>query len=370
MVAAIMFTILHLIPTLEGGGTERQLSMLAAEQAKRGWCVNVGIRRGGVYEKSLRDSGVMVYLLGDHKGINPKLLVRISALVKHCKPDIIQTWLPQMDIVGGIVALWNSVPWIASERANGFYFQDFKFQFWVRRYLVSFASGVVANSANGAAYWREMLPAGVLVFQVANAVDVANIRNAVSVSSKASNSNDGLRDILVVGRLSPEKSFGTIIQAVYLVPEKHDIRVSIVGDGPLREVIEVSIREAGLNERISVYPFRPDWWGLLNNASALVSMSRFEGHPNVLLETMAAGCPLIVSDIPAHREFLDEKSAIMVAQDNPAMLAEAIISILSDPVSARQRAERASISVAGSTIQLTADAYEIIYEKVISGRAK
>jgi glycosyltransferase involved in cell wall biosynthesis len=370
MVTAIMFTILHLIPTLEGGGTERQLSMLATEQAKRGWCVNVGIRRGGVYEKSLRDSGVMVYLLGDHKGINPKLLVRISALVKHCKPDIIQTWLPQMDIVGGIVALWNSVPWIASERANGFYSQDFKFQFWVRRCLVSFASGVVANSANGAAYWREMLPAGVLVFQVANAVDVANIRNAVSVSSKASNSNDGLRDILVVGRLSPEKSFGTIIQAVYLVPEKHDIRVSIVGDGPLREVIEVSIREAGLNERISVYPFRPDWWGLLNNASALVSMSRFEGHPNVLLETMAAGCPLIVSDIPAHREFLDEKSAIMVAQDNPAMLAEAIISILSDPVSARQRAERASISVAGSKIQLTADAYEIIYEKVISGRAK
>jgi len=365
-----MLKILHLIPSLGGGGAERQLAMLAAEQSGRGGSVHVGIRRGGVYEESLDSSGVVVHLLGDHKGVNPLLLARINTLIKQIKPDVVHTWLPQMDIVGGIAALWNSVPWIISERSSELAFECLKLQAWARSYLARYANAVVANSSNGAAYWRGMRPTDVRIFTVANAVDVAVIRNAASVSGNLSNSKNRENDILVVGRLSPEKGLEIVIQAVRLVPVKHDIRVLIIGEGPLREEIEVRIREAGLDDRISLLPFRPAWWGLLKNASALISMSRYEGHPNVVLETMAAGCPLIVSDIPAHREFLDEDSAILVPLDAPATLAEAIISILSDPVSARQRAERASACVAGLTIQSAADAYESVYEKVISGMSQ
>jgi len=370
MVTAIMFTILHLIPTLEGGGAERQLSMLAAEQARRGWCVHVGIRRGGVHEESLRNSGVVVHLLGDYKSINPKLPVRINALIKQIKPDVVQTWLPQMDIVGGIASLWNAVPWVVSERTSRLSYAGMCLNSWVRVALARYAAAVVANSSNGAAYWRGVLPLDARVFLVANAVDVAAIRNAANVNIESSNSRLCEKYVLVVGRLAAEKAVDTVVKAVRLMPLTFSVSVLIVGEGPLREEIETSIIDAGIEELVSLLPYRQDWWGLLKSASALVSMSRVEGHPNVVLETMAAGCPLIVSDIPAHREFLDEKSAIMVTQDNPAMLAEAIISILSDPVSARQRAERASISVAGMTIQLAAYAYEIVYEKVISGRAR
>jgi glycosyltransferase involved in cell wall biosynthesis len=117
-------------------------------------------------------------------------------------------------------------------------------------------------------------------------------------------------------------------------------------------------------------PFQRDWWGLLKYASALVSMSRYEGQPNVVLEAMGARCPLVVSDIPAHREFLDEESAILVTPDNPALLAEAIISLLSDPVSAKRRAERAFRYVDGLTIQVAADAYDSVYEKIIRRAGK
>jgi glycosyltransferase involved in cell wall biosynthesis len=365
-----MFKLLHLIPTLEGGGAERQLSMLAAEQSRRGWCVHLGIRRSGVHEKLLRDSGVVVHLLGDHKGPNPKLLLRCNALVKQIKPDVVQTWLPQMNLAGGISAMLNSVPWIVSERSDGFTNHNFKLETWFQLRLIQHASAVVANSPGGVAYWREMLGSDACIFQVANAIDVAAIRSAVPESLGHSNSNNGLRYILVVGRLIHSKALNTIIQAVRLVPVIHKFRLLIIGEGQLREEIEVSVREAGLNDRISLMSFREDWWKLLKNASALVSMSRFEGHPNVVLEAMAAGCPVIVSEIPAHRNILDEKSGIMVTKDNPTMLAEAVISILSDPVSARQRAERAFISVNGLTIQLAADSYEIVYGKVISVRKK
>ena len=365
-----MTKVFHLIPTLEGGGAERQLSMLSAEQARRGWNVHVGVRRGGAYEESLRASGVVVHLLGDHRGVNPLLLASINTLIKKIKPDVVHTWLPQMDIVGGIAAFWNSVPWVISERTSGLAYQCLKYGAWMRNYLARYASAVVANSSSGAAYWRKMWPADPRVFQIANAVDVAGIRNAVPATRGYSPSSDAAKEILVVGRLANEKALEIIIQAVGLVPESHAIHVSIIGDGPLRERIAVSIRLAGLDDRIALLPYRPDWWGLLKTASALVSMSRFEGHPNVILETMAAGCPLIVSDIPAHSEFLDEDSAILVPPDNPSVLAAAIISLLADPLSAHQRAQRAATCVDYLTIQSAADAFESVYTTVMSGRGR
>lgn len=344
------------------------MSMLATEQSRRGWCVHVGVRQGGVHLESLRVSGVAVHFLGDHRGINPLLLSSINALIKQTKPHVVQTWLPQMDIVGGMASWWNSVPWIVSERSNRLAYQGMRLRAWVRCYVARYANGVVANSLNGVSYWREMLPPGAHVFQVANAVDVAAIRNAAFVYGPYSNLNDGRKNVLVVGRLAPEKAVDIVIQAIRFVPVKHDIRVLIIGEGSLREEIGVNIGEAGLDDRIFLLPYRPDWWGMLKDACALVSMSRFEGQPNVVLETMAAGCPLIVSDIPAHREFLDKDSAIIVTPDNPAMLAEAIISLLGAPESARQRAERASSCVDGMTIQSAADAYESVYEKILSER--
>ncbi len=359
-----MSKILHLIPTLEGGGAERQLSMLAAEQSRRGWCVHVGIRRGGVFEKSLCDSGVIVHFLGDHKGINSKLLVRINALIKQIKPDVVQTWLPQMDIVGGIAILWNGLPWVVSERASKLAYQSSRLYSWIRVSLVRYATAIVANSSNGAAYWRGVLPMDALVFQVANAVDVAAIRNAANVNIESSNSRLCEKYMLVVGRLAPEKAVDTVIKAVRLMPLTLSVSVLIIGEGPLREEIETSIIDAGIDERVSLSPYRQDWWGLLKSASALVSMSRIEGQPNVVLEAMAAGCPLIVSDIPEHREILSDDSAIFVPVDDSAELAASIKNLLSDPDAARKRAEQARSYVDGLTIQLAADAYESVYTKV------
>lgn len=360
-----MFRILHIIPTLEGGGAERQLTMLAVEQSRRGWCVHVGIRRGGVHEKYLRNSDVVVHWLGEHRGTNPLLLVSINSLIKKIKPDVVQTWMPQMDIVGGIAALWNSVPWVVSERASRLAYLHMRLPFWFRCRVVRHASAVVANSSNGVAYWQEILPSDAHVFLVANAVDVEVIRNAASVSWAGS--NDGRRTILVVGRMSPEKGVDTVIQAVRLIPVNHNIHVLIIGEGPLHKELEVAIENDGLADRISLLSYRADWWGLLKNASALVSMSRFEGCPNVVLEAMAAGCPLIVSDIPAHREFLDEMTAMLVPPDDLDALAEAIVSLLTDSLSAGERAERASVYMDGLTIKLAADSYESIYKNAITG---
>jgi glycosyltransferase involved in cell wall biosynthesis len=357
--------ILHLSPFLGGGGAERQLALIAVEQSMRGYNVHVGIRFGGGYENLLIRSGVKIHKLEVSKTYNPLLLARVDALVKKVRPDVIQTWLPQMDFFGGLAALWNSVSWVASERSNGVVYERFSFRKLVRFCLIKHACGIVANSSSAAEYWRMKVSPNVLITKISNAVDVTAIRNAAQVSGGYSISDDSIKDILVVGRLMPSKGIENVIEAVSRVPQKYNSHVKIIGNGPLRNKLMAKIREDGLDNRITLLANDKFWWRFLKKSKMLISMSHFEGQPNVVLEAMAAGCPLIVSEIPAHREFLDEDSAIILPLNRPDLLADAIISVISDPVSACKRADRAALYVEGLTTARAVDAYDLVYEKVV-----
>jgi glycosyltransferase involved in cell wall biosynthesis len=109
---------------------------------------------------------------------------------------------------------------------------------------------------------------------------------------------------------------------------------------------------------------------MLKPASALLSMSAYEGSPNVILEAMAAGCPLIVSDIAAHREFLDQDKAIFVPRDDSAALIDAVHCLLTDPLAARKRADLARASVSELTVGRAAELYEEVYLKMRALRAR
>jgi glycosyltransferase involved in cell wall biosynthesis len=120
-------------------------------------------------------------------------------------------------------------------------------------------------------------------------------------------------------------------------------------------------RELGIAHRVVFTGYVDNLWDLMKRADALVSLSRFEGCPNVVLEAMACGCPLIVSDIPAHREILDEHSALFVDLKDPDEAASAIRTTLFGGDAARRRASAARVRVAGRSIEGTARLYEQLY---------
>lgn len=357
--------ILHLIPSLEGGGAERQLVMLAVEQARRGWDVHIALRRGGVYLELLRNSNVVVHQLGNYRRLHPKLFFRVNSILHKSKPDLVQTWLPQMDVVGGFLAFLNGVPWVATERSSKFVIENSRLLVWLRRWLFPNASALVANSAAGVSYWRGVLPVDMFIERIPNAVDIVAIRNAVPAELADLYGDKKL--ILVVGRLIPSKAVEIILKAVSILTGPDEYKVLVIGEGPMRQQLEALIETLGVDDRVDMLPFQSRWWGWLKRASALVSMSRSEGQPNVVLEAMAAGCPLIMSDIPEHREILSEDSAIFVPVDNAVALAESISALLSDPGSAFKRSEYARGFVDRLSIILAADAYESVYAKVVCG---
>jgi glycosyltransferase involved in cell wall biosynthesis len=363
-----MRKILHLIPTLEGGGAERQLAMLAVEQSSNGNEVHIALRRSnGVYMDLLRNTQVKMHLLGDLKSINPLMFLRICSLMRRLNPDVVQTWLPQMDVTGGAVALWNSIPLVVTERASKLAFDRFNLLTWLRKQVGRCANAVVANSVTGAGYWQSILPKETILNTIPNAVDIRAIQNFAPVSNEVTQNSQKI--ILVVGRLSRQKAVEIVLNAISLISERGGIRVIIMGDGPLRFELEELIDALKIGNNVVMLPFQLGWWGWLKNADALISMSRYEGNPNVVIEAMAAGCPLIVSDIPEHREILTDESAYFVPVENSIELAAAIEKLFGNPDLAHMKSELATKLVASLTIRSVADAYEDVYASMIKRKA-
>jgi glycosyltransferase involved in cell wall biosynthesis len=355
-------TLLHVIPTLEGGGAERQLSMLAAEQARRGYDVHLAVRRTGVHVQAIKGRSIHIHELGDIRSINPRLLLAVRRVIVKFKPEIVQTWLPQMDIVGGLGALASGVPWVISERTSAKYYKEIPTIAPLRLLVGQFASAIIANSHDGEKYWQEGAYRFLRVNTVRNALDVERIQETVALGLQKADSNPLL---LVVGRFSREKALEVIVRALSKLHGNSSVSVLMIGEGNERPTLEKEIAAASLSKRIRVLPYQPDWWRWLKVADGLISMSRYEGNPNVVLEAMAGCCPVILSDIPAHREIADASSAIFVPVDDVHELSAAIVQLVTDRAAALRRAGRARERVGSMTVTTMADAYEAIYQELL-----
>lgn len=360
-----VLTVLHIIPTLEGGGAERQLSMLAVEQARRGHNVHLLVRRTGVHVQAIKDGGVQIHELGDIRSNNPGLFWKLVRKIAEIKPDVVQTWLPQMDILGGLGALACRAAWVVSERTAGEFYAGLPAISRLRLLLGQFASAIVANSNVGEQYWRRAAYRRPRLTMVRNALDFERIEKTAALRSRKPKSNPLL---LVVGRFSREKALEVIVRALPGVVRQTRIRLLIIGEGSERAALEREIVAASVSMHVTILPYQPDWWRWLKDADGLISMSRFEGNPNVVLEAMAGRCPVILSDMPAHREIADASSALMVPLDDENALARAMAELVADKQAAVGRAEEAFRRVGSMTVTAMADAYEAIYRTVLDGK--
>lgn len=357
-------TVLHLIPSLVGGGAERQLASLAPAMTRLGIRVHVGCLHGGVNSAPLVEAGLPIHRVPASGNHDPLVLVRLCNLIRKIRPDLVQTWLTQMDVMGGLAARIMGVPHVLSERSSaGMYPPNWKNRMRVRAGLR--ADVVVANSVAGRDYWRAAGRLGPCEV-IRNAVPMTEITRTPAGDPVELGFPQGARLIVFAGRFSAEKGPLVAIDAAALALEgRSDLAAAFFGNGPM----EGAMRDRaapGLARGSMCFPgYAADLWRWLRAACVLIAPSEVEGHPNVVLEAAAAGVPLVLSDIPAHRELFDERAALFCQPHDAAAFGRAIRSIVDHPEEAAGRAEAARGRTAALSVESAALGYLAIYRETI-----
>jgi len=358
--------ILYCIPTLGNGGAERQLSYLAGELQRTGHEVHIASSRGGPNLDRLKSSGVRWHCIGGVSNRDPVIFLRLIKLMRRLRPNVVQTILAPMDIMGGAAALVTRTRWILKESSSApLYAEGLRQK--VRSALGRRADGIISNSAGGEAYWQSVRGANPLCV-IRNAIPFTEIDRAASGFKPGVAHTSEERVVLFAGRLDVGKNVRNLILALAQIAHEAPFIALICGDGPRRQYLERLAREIGIAHRVVFTGYVSNIWTLMKGADAFVSLSRFEGCPNVVIEAMACGCPLVVSDIPAHREILDGKAASFVDLDDPAEVARAIRAVLNDGTAARVRAKTALANAEEWRVEQIAQLYKRVYHD-ISNRA-
>jgi len=353
--------------SLRAGGAERQLGYLARGLEERGHRVAVvALRRPGEPDPAKDIRGPVCRPAG-RGNYDPRLFFRIWRTIRRERPDLIQTWNPQTDILGGAAAVFAGCPWIIREPISG----DFYRSGWkprLRSLLAVRAAAVIANSAGGRRYWLERYP-GRFLAVVRNGLPLEAIGEVEPVTRERLGLKPGRKLILYAGRLTRQKRVDLLLETFSRLGPDRDAVLVICGEGEEENTLKNRAAELGAAGQVRFVGVQaPERvWALMKTADLFVSLSDFEGMPNTVMEAMACGTPLLVSDIPAHREILDENAAALVNRGDAPAAASGLEFLLSDRSAdlRRTRTAAARQQVMSWSISEMVSGYEKIYRLVL-----
>jgi len=176
--------------------------------------------------------------------------------------------------------------------------------------------------------------------------------------------------VLTVARLSREKGIEDLVAAARLLASRWpNLKVLILGDGPLRESLQTLIRVSGLQGRFLLAGWRDDVHVAMAACDVFCLPSRMEGLPNALLEAMAAGCPIVATAVGGVPEIVqDGATGLLVRPGQPGQLAGSISQLLSDKRLRSRLGRDARCASRRYPVEAAADAYACLYEDILTHR--
>jgi GalNAc-alpha-(1->4)-GalNAc-alpha-(1->3)-diNAcBac-PP-undecaprenol alpha-1,4-N-acetyl-D-galactosaminyltransferase len=331
------------ISSLTSGGAERVLSILANSWVERGWQVTlVTTHDDGSPSFYDLDSRVKTcpILLSEIPGgglfSNLKRVFSLRRMIKDEAPDLVVSFLNYTNILVLLSTLGIGFPVAISERLDP-RIHKLNLAWHTLRKLLYPRARVLVNQTEAAAGWfRPWL--GDRVCVVANPVLNPRFDSGELELELPQNS------VLAMGRLHPQKGFDTLLKAMVTVHETMpEVRLAILGEGPLRAELENERSRLGLEEVVS-FPGRfkrPQ--DILRRADLFVLSSVTEGFPNVLCEAMAVGLPVIATNCPSGPDeiVVSGQNGLLVPVGDSQAMAEAIITLMKDPKQRNELGSRA-----------------------------
>lgn len=350
------------------GGAETQMIVLARELAARGHKVAIyTLEDNNPRAGELEHSGVAIVADRKRWRFDLGVILRLREYLRRFQADIVQGFLLNGNLYARLAAAGTGIPALNSERNDNY---RLPLGQRIGLFLTShLAAGVVANSHAGARFAKSLFRlSGDRVHVAWNGLDPilidARLASSAADVKREYFASRSVKVACLVGMIRPQKDYALALRvAETLTLMNPEWRVLFVGDclpqtSHYKDEIMRLRRKLSLEGRAVFAGLRPDVVEIVSQCDVLFSTSLYEGFPNVVLEAMAAGTPVVSTAYSDIRLILPEPWQVVENRD-PSMLAEAILRAESERISLARK-QRDWVE-ANATISRAVDRLEDIY---------
>jgi len=320
--------------------------------------------------RTLETAGVEVQCLGARSLLSAPAVVRqLTQRFRAQQPQIVQTFLFHANLLGRIAARRAGVPHVVAgirvaERHSRWHLAlDRWTSGMVERYVC--VSQAVAEFSRT----RGRLPPEKLVV-IPNGIFVPEYSQATPISLALLGIPAGRRVVTYVGRLDRQKRVDWLLTAASrFLPDLPDHDLLLVGRGPDRDWLERIAADLSIRDRVHFAGWREDVPAILKASDLLVLPSAWEGMPNVVLEAMACGIPIVATDVEGVREIIGPLADIqVVSPDDIEAFAGCVFTLAQNRILQEKLGAANRDRVAREfTIQSSIKAYEQLYNTLVEG---
>jgi len=334
-----MNRIVHVISSLGWSGTARQLTLLAGATPRAEFEVHVcALDQAGPLAEPLVRAGIPLEVIGRRSPVDPQSFWRLANHLGGLKPDLVCTWTPMAHLYGQVSAAARGINHCLAVLRE--VVPDDRPVAWaLRRWCVRRCHAAVVNSpALVDFYARWGLPAERLRL----------VRDGVPSAGPGSTTRGQLlaelhlppnsRLIGTVGQLHPRQRLKDAIWAADLLKViRDDVHLLVIGDGPHRDRLRRFRDQVVIRDKVHFLGQRGDVQRLLPHLDVFWSASAPGGPSLAILEAMAAGVPVVATDISATQDLvLDGQTGYLVPVGDRARIAKYANRLLNDAELARQ----------------------------------
>lgn len=378
--------VLYVISNLGIGGAERHLSFVGRALVGRGHGVCVYSLAGdGPLRGVLEEGGVTVFVPpGSRAGSEGSSIsramrsalaaVHLTYVMLRTRPRIVHFFLPAAYLIGAVAAGLARVKIrVMSRRSLNVYQRGYPMMRWLEMKLHGGMTAILGNSMAVVRQLRdeEGVPEDRLGL-IYNGIEIPqSAGNRIAVRSSL-----GLDDktlvFVIVANLIPYKGHLDLIKAFSLAHDRiaQPWHLLVVGrDDGIEPELRAAASELNIDKHISFLGLRSDVAGLMSASDVGLLSSHQEGFSNTILEGMAAGLPMIVTNVGGNAEaVVDGDTGLVVSPHDPASFAEAIVQLAGDPA-LRQRYGDAGVKrIEAHFLSSTcAEKYEALYRGLMQG---